>query len=101
VRDAEEMAGLAEQLGRSFEAKALWAVALAADPDREDFGAALARWEHAATAVADAGQTLADILAGELDAAAARRLRFTPASAHGDSSAPIPSSATTPATSTP
>lgn len=89
VRDAEEMAGLAEQLGHSFEAKAFLAVALAAEPAREDLRAALSRWERRSTPVAEPGQTLAEVLALELDAAAAPRLRSAPAPAQGDSSAPI------------
>jgi len=89
VRDAEEMARLAEQLGHFFEAKAFWAVALAAEPAREDLRAALARWERRATPVTEPGQTLAEVLALELDAAAAPRLRSAPAPAQGDSSAPI------------
>ncbi len=36
VRDAEEMARLAERLGRSFEARALWSLANATDPSREE-----------------------------------------------------------------
>jgi tetratricopeptide (TPR) repeat protein len=43
TRDAEEMARLAEQLGRWFEARGFLIVALAADPGREDLRAALAR----------------------------------------------------------
>jgi enediyne biosynthesis protein E4 len=89
VRDAEEMAGLAEQLGHSFEAKAFLAVALAAEPAREDLRAALSRWERRSTPVAEPGQTLAEVLALELAAAAAPRLRSAPAPAQGDSSAPI------------
>ena len=63
VRNAEEMARLAEQLGRFFEARAFWTVALAANPDREDFRAALARWDPGATPVAEPGKTLAEVLA--------------------------------------
>jgi thioredoxin-like negative regulator of GroEL len=89
VRDAEEMARLAEQLGHVFEAKGFWAVALTAEPAREDLRAARARCERRATPVAEPGQTLAEVLALELDAAAAPRLRFAPAPARGESSAPI------------
>ncbi len=90
VRDAEEMARLAEQLGHFFEAKAFWAVALAADPAREDLRAALARWGRPATPVVEPGQTLAEVLALELDATAGPRLRSAPAPPPGDSSASIP-----------
>ena len=83
VRNAEEMARLAEQLGRSFQAKAFWTVAVAAEPDREDLRAALARWDPGATPVAEPGKTLAEVLAPELDAAAAPRLRSAPAPAQG------------------
>jgi enediyne biosynthesis protein E4 len=63
VRNAEETARLAEQLGRFFEAKAFWTVALAADPDRKDLHSALARWEQRPTPLAEPGQTLAEVLA--------------------------------------
>ncbi|MGP0069621.1 MAG: tetratricopeptide repeat protein [Isosphaeraceae bacterium] len=89
VRDAEEMARLAEQLGHSFEARAFWAVAMSVEPAREDLRAALARWERPAAPVAEPGQTLAEVLALELDAGAAPGLRSAPAPARGDSSAPI------------
>jgi len=89
VRDAEEMARLAEQLGHFFEAKAFWAVALAAEPAREDFGAAMARWERPATPVVEPGQTLAEVLALELDATAGPDLRSAPAPPQVDSSASI------------
>jgi tetratricopeptide (TPR) repeat protein len=43
VRDAEEMAQLADQLGRRFEARAFYTLALAEEPDREDLKRELAR----------------------------------------------------------
>jgi enediyne biosynthesis protein E4 len=43
VRDAAEMARLAEQLGRPFEAEAFLTLAVAADPDRPDLRNDLAR----------------------------------------------------------
>jgi enediyne biosynthesis protein E4 len=43
TRDAEEMAHLAKQLGRWFEARAFLTVATAMDPDREDLRTDLAR----------------------------------------------------------
>jgi thioredoxin-like negative regulator of GroEL len=74
VRHAEELARLAEQLGRSFQARAFWTVAVAAEPDRADVRAALARWQPRPTPVAGPGQTLAEVLALELQATAAPRL---------------------------
>jgi enediyne biosynthesis protein E4 len=43
TREAEEMAHLAEQLGRRFEARGFLTLATAMDPDREDLRADLAR----------------------------------------------------------
>ncbi len=90
VRNAAEMARMAEQLGHVFEARAFLRVALTSKPDRDDFRKSLARLEHRATTVAQPGRTLADLLAPELDAAAtAHPSRSHPLPAQGDSSAPI------------
>jgi hypothetical protein len=80
---------MAEQLGRFFEAKAFGSLAVATEPARDDLRAALARLEHRGTAVAEPGRTLAEVLAPELDAAAAPRPHTTPLPAQGASSAPI------------
>jgi tetratricopeptide (TPR) repeat protein len=43
IRDAQEMARLAKQLGRKFEARAFLTIAIAEDPDRADLKRELAR----------------------------------------------------------
>jgi hypothetical protein len=43
IRDAAELAGIAERLGRRFEARAFLTLAVAAEPDRADLRAALER----------------------------------------------------------
>ena len=43
IRDAVEMARLAEQLGREFEARVFLTLAISEDPEREDFKRELAR----------------------------------------------------------
>ena len=86
VRDAAEMARMAEQLGRFFEAKALWSLAIATDPNRDEARAALARLEPRKTTLAEPGRALAEVLAPELDAPPSRS---TPVPAQGDSTAPI------------
>jgi thioredoxin-like negative regulator of GroEL len=70
VRDAAEMARVAEQLGRLFEAKAFASLAVATGMGRDDLPVGLARLEHRGTTVAEPGRTLADVLASELDAGA-------------------------------
>jgi propanediol dehydratase small subunit len=67
MRDAEEMAGLAEQLGRNFEARVFLTLAIDDEPEREDLRRDLARLsERRPPAVAERGKTLADVLANEL-----------------------------------
>jgi enediyne biosynthesis protein E4 len=83
VRDAAEMARLAERLGRLFEAKAFLSLAVATKPNRGDLRAALARLEHRGTAIGEPGQSLADVLAPVLDASVAPRPRPTPLPAQG------------------
>jgi tetratricopeptide (TPR) repeat protein len=69
LRDAIEMARLAEQLGRWFEARVFLPVASVVDPDRVDLREDLERVkQHLRPAAAD-DRTLAAVLAGELDAA--------------------------------
>jgi len=60
LRDAALMAGIAERLGRIFEAKVFLTVAIAMNPQREDLGRDLARLEQSATATTRTGQSLAD-----------------------------------------
>ncbi len=88
VRDAEELARLAERLGRWFEAQVFFSVALAADPGRDDLRDALARLARCAAPVGEPGRTLADLVAPERDGAGA---------ASGPHAAPAPASATVPA----
>jgi tetratricopeptide (TPR) repeat protein len=70
-RDAAEMAGLAEQLGRQFEARAFLGVAVAVDPNRTDLRKRLRRLSRQARTVAEPPATLAGLLATELNAQAA------------------------------
>lgn len=66
IRDAVEMAHLAEQLGRVFEARAFLTVAISEDPEREELRHDLARMSPRPATVAERGQTLAAVLAHEL-----------------------------------
>ena len=67
VRDAEEMAGLAEQLGRIFEARVFLNLAAAQEPEREDLRREFSRLAGRRNpAIAKRGQTLADVLGSEL-----------------------------------
>ncbi len=69
VRDAGEMAGLAEQLGRGFEARVFLTLAVSQEPEREDLRRQLGRVARTrVSAIAKRGQTLADILGPELGA---------------------------------
>src|SRR5262249_5102322 len=61
-RDAAEMARLAAQLGRWFEARAFLTVATAADPAREDLRRDLARLNRQARTLPAKGRTLADVI---------------------------------------
>jgi hypothetical protein len=67
IRDAVEMAHLAEQLGRWFEARVFLTLAISADPDREDLRHDLARLGPSPARVAHHGRTLAELLADERD----------------------------------
>jgi enediyne biosynthesis protein E4 len=67
LRDAEEMARLAERLGRLFEAKVFWSVASAAEPDRADLQKALAELRQRQAPVGEPGQTAAEMIASRLD----------------------------------
>jgi predicted Zn-dependent protease len=68
ARDAAEMARLAEQLGRWFEAKVLLTVATEADPDRDDLRGELGRLKRRSETAVDLAGTLAGLLANEADA---------------------------------
>jgi predicted Zn-dependent protease len=68
IRDATEMARLAERLGRRFEARAFLTVATAVDPGRDELRRELARLEQHARTVPEPGRTLAVVLAADLEA---------------------------------
>ena len=71
TRDAAELARVAEQLGRPFQARAFQTVAVAADPDRAELRADLDRLTRSdrerSPAAMEPGRTLAQVLARELD----------------------------------
>jgi enediyne biosynthesis protein E4 len=69
IRDALEMASLAERLGRRFEAKVFLTIAIATDPKRPDLRDQLVRSSQDISTNHSPGSTLADLLAKELDAA--------------------------------
>jgi hypothetical protein len=69
LRDAVEMARLAEQLGRWFEAQVFLAVASVVDPDRNERRTDLALVRLHLRAVATDERSLASVLAGEFDEA--------------------------------
>ncbi len=90
MRDAAELARLAEQLGYRFEARVFATVALEAERAREDLRAALARLESRTMSAAGSGQTLADALAAELgELPAARNPRPAPSAAQDATVDPI------------
>jgi enediyne biosynthesis protein E4 len=65
-RDAPEMALLAEQLGRVFEARLFLSAAIEEEPDRADLRSNFARLSNRAETVTGQGRTLAEVLASEL-----------------------------------
>jgi enediyne biosynthesis protein E4 len=62
LRDAVEMAGTAERLGRTFEARVFLTLAIAEDPDRADLRRALERLDREAAVTTYRGKTVADLL---------------------------------------
>jgi enediyne biosynthesis protein E4 len=62
IRDAVEMAQIAQQLGRTFEARAFLTLALAEDPDRDDLRRELDRMRPRLARDARTGSTLADVI---------------------------------------
>ncbi len=72
LRDAAEMAGLAERLGRPFEARVLRTIAMAAESDDR---APIVKSSRTAPVAPPRGQTLADLLAEELAAADRSEIR--------------------------
>jgi thioredoxin-like negative regulator of GroEL len=66
-RDAAELARLAEQLGRPFEARACLTVAVSEKPDRADLRAELVRLSRSPATVAKPGESLAEAIAHEAE----------------------------------
>ena len=64
ARDAAEMACLAQQLGRRFEARAFLTVAIATDPDREDLRRDRDRLDRHVQTTPETARTLADLVVG-------------------------------------
>jgi thioredoxin-like negative regulator of GroEL len=65
IRDAVEMAHLAEQLGRVFEARVFLTVAISEDPERQELRHDLSRMNRRSAPVTIRGQTLAEVAAHE------------------------------------
>jgi predicted Zn-dependent protease len=65
IRDAVEMAEIAEQLGRTFEADVFLTLAVAEDPERLGLGDKLRRLNRRAASPALRGKTLAQLIADE------------------------------------
>jgi tetratricopeptide (TPR) repeat protein len=90
IRDATEMARLAEQLGRWFEARAFLTVATAVHPSRDELRRELARLEQHARTIPEPGRTLAEALAADLeDTIGSSASPITTRAAQGPPSAPI------------
>jgi thioredoxin-like negative regulator of GroEL len=76
IRDSEEMASLAEQLGREFEARVFLTVAISDEPERDDLRQSLRRlMSQRSKTVALRGQTLAEVIANEQGDAGNNRLK--------------------------
>jgi enediyne biosynthesis protein E4 len=69
IRDAREMASLAERLGHQFEAKVFLTIAIATNPEHGQLRDQLVRSSQDVSTTQSPGGTLADLLAKELDAA--------------------------------
>jgi enediyne biosynthesis protein E4 len=69
MRDALEMASLAERLGHQFEAKVFLTIAIATEPEHRQPRDQLIRSNQDVAVTHSPGGTLADLLAEELDAA--------------------------------
>jgi enediyne biosynthesis protein E4 len=65
-RDAEEMSELADQLGRTFEARGFLTIEIAEDPARDDLRSRLLELNHKSRAVENRTETLADAVARAL-----------------------------------
>ena len=62
IRDAVEMASLAEQLGRGFEARVFLTLAISEDPERDDLRRNLRRLSVSPSIIPTHRQTLAEFL---------------------------------------
>ena len=69
MRDALEMASLAERLGHRFEAKVFLTIAIATEPEHRELRDQLGRSSQDVSTIHSPGGTLADLLRKELDAA--------------------------------
>ncbi len=69
IRDASEMASLAEQLGQPFEAKVLLTIAIAMEPEHRHLRDQLVRSSQDVSTIQSSAGNLADLIAKELDAA--------------------------------
>jgi enediyne biosynthesis protein E4 len=69
IRDAPEMASLAEQLGQPFESKVLLTIAMATGPETRHLRNQLLRNSQAVSTTQSRGGRLRELLAQELDAA--------------------------------
>jgi enediyne biosynthesis protein E4 len=84
VRDAVELARLAEQLGRWFEARVFLTIAAEMEPTRSELEVELARLGRRDVVEAQPGCTLAELLATELDTVTAGSAIPTTMSKSGD-----------------
>ena len=66
VRDAEEMARLADELGRPFESRVFLTIAVSDEPEREDLKRELSRLSKSPALSNDRRQTLEEAIALEL-----------------------------------
>jgi tetratricopeptide (TPR) repeat protein len=62
IRDAEEMAEIAEKLGRTFEARIFLTLATSEDPERADLRQKLRRLSQNSATTAEGGKTLAELV---------------------------------------
>jgi enediyne biosynthesis protein E4 len=69
IRDAVEMASLAERLGQRFEARVFLTIAIATEREHRQFRDRLVRSSQDVSTTQSPAGTLADLLANELDAA--------------------------------
>ncbi len=67
ARDAEEMARLAQELGRWFEARAFLTMVLAASPERRELRGDLGFLKRRSDVTSELGRTLAGVLSSDLD----------------------------------